>query len=202
MNPTIRQLIASCTPSKLLDMEMAELMANIDHEDRIYMFAGPGKEHYRLLAYLSHGLKDALIIEYGTYRGLSAVCLASNPQNRAISVDIEDNCKIIERPENLKIVTNPQEVVFGYFCSTCEPQFQRAGDLVLLDTNHDGIFERKLFDTFEKYNYKGAVILDDIHLTTEEHGSAMPDFWASIKQEKHDITHLGHWSGTGIVYFS
>jgi hypothetical protein len=45
-------------------------------------------------------------------------------------------------------------------------------------------------------NYKGYLLLDDIHLNFE-----MERFWGSITKEKYDITNIGHITGTGVVYF-
>ena len=75
-----------------------------------------------------------------------------------------------------------------------------------MDTYHDGVFETQVFNYLLKNNYKGIIVLDDIHWSQE-----MIDFWKKIKIEKHDITFLGHEgglgpmgniSGTGIIDFS
>jgi hypothetical protein len=51
-------------------------------------------------------------------------------------------------------------------------------------------------NTLEKNGYRGIVILDDIHLNDH-----MNTFWNNITQKKHDVTNVGHFSGTGIIIF-
>ena len=40
------------------------------------------------------------------------------------------------------------------------------------------------------------MLLDDIDLN-----QPMKEFWGIINEEKYDVSHVGHWSGTGIVIF-
>jgi hypothetical protein len=68
--------------------------------------------------------------------------------------------------------------------------------LIMLDTDHDGVFENKFYTHLKENNYKGLLFLDDIHLNPP-----MRAFWSSIAETKEDITDLGHWSGSGLVDF-
>ena len=68
--------------------------------------------------------------------------------------------------------------------------------IILLDTFHDGTFEKEFFNYLEDINYTGTLLLDDINLNKN-----MIEFWNSIDYDKDDITHIGHSSGTGSVYF-
>ncbi len=68
--------------------------------------------------------------------------------------------------------------------------------LIMLDTAHDGVFERQVYDMLEAAGYEGLLLLDDIYLNT-----AMQDFWSQISREKLDLTPIGHWSGTGLARF-
>ena len=77
-----------------------------------------------------------------------------------------------------------------------DPDFLRC-PFIFLDTDHDGIFENPFYDYLCNINWKGILLLDDIHSSSKQ----MDDFWERIKKEKHDISSLGHWSGTGLVYF-
>ena len=72
-----------------------------------------------------------------------------------------------------------------------------ASPLIMLDTNHDGVFENKFYEFLKQNSYKGLLFLDDIHLN-----QPMGEFWNAITEAKEDITDLGHWSGSGIVDFS
>jgi hypothetical protein len=68
---------------------------------------------------------------------------------------------------------------------------------ILLDTFHDGTFETVFFQYLKKIGYKGYLLLDDIKLNKE-----MVEFWDNVDIEKSDISHLGHSTGTGVVYFN
>jgi hypothetical protein len=68
---------------------------------------------------------------------------------------------------------------------------------IMLDTYHDGVFEEQFINYLDSINYKGYLLLDDIHLNFE-----MERFWGSITKEKYDLTSIGHSTGTGVVYFN
>ena len=71
-----------------------------------------------------------------------------------------------------------------------------SAKFILLDTFHDGTFEKQFYEYIESIGYSGYLLLDDIHLNTE-----MEKFWVSINRKKDDLTHIGHSTGTGVVYF-
>jgi hypothetical protein len=67
-----------------------------------------------------------------------------------------------------------------------------------------------MYEWLKQNDYKGIIIYDDIYLkkghavdgfdtTTND----MVEFWNKIPNEyKIDLTHVGHWSGTGLVSFN
>jgi hypothetical protein len=65
-------------------------------------------------------------------------------------------------------------------------------DLILLDTFHDGIFERQFMEHLKKHDWHGTIIFDDINLN-----DAMRDFWKELGGA--DFTFVGHYTGTGIL---
>ena len=67
---------------------------------------------------------------------------------------------------------------------------------IMLDTFHDGGFEREFILELLKNNYKGMVLCDDIYLNDE-----MKSFWEWVPLQKIDVSKYGHWSGTGIILF-
>ena len=69
--------------------------------------------------------------------------------------------------------------------------------LIMLDTNHNGIFEKRAYTFLKENDYKGLLFLDDIYLN-----EPMRAFWNSIADPKEDVTDLGHWAGSGLVEFS
>lgn len=145
-----------------------------------------GQEHYRLLRHIGQYYKS--IIDIGTYQGFSAYALSESGL-QVHTWDVTEHALEIKLPSNVRrwygncIYDNPRQLL--------------ESDFILLDVDHSGTFERKLIDFLISHEWKGTMILDDIHLD----GSGMPRLWDWIKLEKYDISHLGHHSGTGLVYF-
>ena len=54
---------------------------------------------------------------------------------------------------------------------------------------------KNFYDWLIKINYKGLLLFDDIHLNNE-----MRTFWNNIIHKKEDISHIGHITGTGVVW--
>ena len=52
-----------------------------------YFLEAPGKEHYRLLSYISTLYNGVTILDIGTYKGCSALALSFNPSNKVVSFD-------------------------------------------------------------------------------------------------------------------
>jgi hypothetical protein len=143
-------------------------------------------EHYDLLSTISQQYNNIRIYDIGTYKGQSALALSSNQTNLVISYDIRYFVHV-KQPSNM-------EVRIGNFYHDSE---MLKSPLIMFDIDpHNGNDERQFVDNLISQNYKGTVVFDDIHLN-----DGMKKFWSSITQEKHDYTHLGHWSGTGVVIF-
>ena len=141
-----------------------------------------GKEHYRLLAYLCSGLD--LVFDVGSYQGMSA--LAMSTAKRVISYDVQIHEKLIKpKRHNIEFkigdVRNDKELL--------------SSQLILIDTFHNGKFEREFFDFLIKKKYKGFVLFDDIRL------NHMVKFWeyAKTKGKAVDLTDIGHYTGTGLI---
>lgn len=74
---------------------------------------------------------------------------------------------------------------------------------------HDGILEHEMFVWLKNNNYKGIILYDDIFLKSGHIANGysateynMIEFWNKIPSEnKLNLTHVGHYSGTGLVYF-
>jgi len=142
------------------------------------------QEHYTLLSSLSERYTNQVLYDLGTYKGLSALALSSNPTNKIVSYDIGYFVEI-QRPENV-------EFRIGNFFTDKEIL---TSPLIMFDVDpHDGKIEKRFLDWLGLNAYRGSVVFDDIHLNDE-----MKAFWASITQEKVDYTEIGHWSGTGLV---
>lgn len=145
------------------------------------------KEHYELLACISYFMNNKLIIDAGTYQGLSAAHLAVNTSNKIVSYDIED------KNVNLEWISKPN-ITFKKMAVLDDLEFVLCSDLIFLDIDpHDGIQEQLISDALIKRNYTGVVIADDIH-----YFEGMRTWWKSLPGIKIDLTSLGHFSGTGL----
>jgi hypothetical protein len=144
-----------------------------------------GIEHYRLLTYISTLYKGVSLLDIGSYQGSSAIALSFNKKNKVISYDIDS------QPEIAEIKIPNIEFIKGDVL-----KHKISAPFILLDTYHDGTFEQEFADHLIKINYKGLVMFDDIHLNNE-----MSYFWNALKNEKYDITEIGHHTGTGIAIY-
>jgi hypothetical protein len=165
---------------------LARHVANPEHLR--YFLATDFREHYPLIACLSTRFKNSLIFDIGTNKGYSALALSYEPTNTVISYDIVE-CKELSGPDR------PARIEYRIGDVLNDARLLSA-PLIMLDTNHDGGFERVFYDYLKKHRYRGWLFLDDIHLNT-----AMIRFWNDITEPKEDLTDLGHWSGSGLVAF-
>ncbi len=157
-----------------------------------YFLSEPGEEHYKLLSYISSNVesKNVKIADLGSREGLSALALSVNPFAEVRSYDITLERIIPEIKERENIMFIEKDVL------TCVDEIAKS-DIILLDIDpHDGIKEELFLQKLIEKNFKGILICDDINLNI-----GMKTFWYKIKQPKEDYTKLGHWSGTGLVYF-
>jgi len=162
----------------------------VEDEFRRYFLDVSGREHYRLLAYLSVLYTNATFLDIGTYKGCSALALAYNPLNIVQSFDIKNNRNIINCPLNIQF--NIADILDKSYNNII-----LKSPLILLDTFHDGKFEYQFMNHLHAIGWKGTLVLDDIFLNPQ-----MTSFWNSIINQKEDATKIGHFSGTGIVIIS
>ena len=146
----------------------------------------PGKEHYKLLAWIASQFNNVTFSEVGTLDGCGALALSHNPKNKVVTYDIRFYEDRASWPKNVtaKLVddTYMDEVV--------------KSPVIFYDTMHDGVLEREFINELVKRDYKGIVVFDDIYLH-----DCMKVWWESVTQRKEDWTDIGHWSGTGVVFF-
>ena len=155
-------------------------------ESRGFFVLHPGQEHYPLLAHISTLYNNALLYDIGTYRGCSALALAYNKSNTIKSFDIVDCVQIRNTPSNI-------EWIVGNFMEQPTEEIH-SSPFIMLDIDHTGVTEQKILDFLIDNNWHGKLLLDDINLN-----QAMKNFWNNITLEKYDLTHIGHFSGTGLV---
>lgn len=157
----------------------------LDHNP-YYFHMESGKEHYRLLMYVSTLYNDEVIFDVGTNKCMSALALSYNKSNRVKTYDI---VKLL--PEN----PNVDNIEYILGDSTKDLDLEKC-PVIFLDVDHDGLYEDIFYEHLKSINWKGILILDDIHLN-----EPMKKFWNRIEEKKYDITNIGHWSGTGLVVF-
>lgn len=187
MRYDLEAIIRGATLQRVNDMpyeRISPLINSFDHYDRVY--DPPGREHYRLLCYIASQFNNEVIYDVGTWTGLSAICMASNPSNRVVSYDIGVFIEV-NRPLNLEFRVGD---IFD------EDRVLQSPFLFVDVDPHDGIFEKAFVDMLRKKKYKGLVMFDDIHLNDE-----MKAIWNDITEKKFDLTDVGHWSGTGAAIF-
>lgn len=169
-----------------------DLLPNLIHETefRDYFLSDPGREHYPLLRYISTLVEGGIFVDVGTYKGCSAVALSENISNHVYSFDIVDKNIIFPRPNNIHFHIDD---VFKY------SEIIHKADFILLDTDHDGIFEREFIKFLDTIKFNGIVMCDDINLNDQ-----MKSFWSEQLTSRtcYDLTKIGHWSGTGFIIFN
>ncbi|MGE0042232.1 MAG: hypothetical protein AB7H88_20380 [Vicinamibacterales bacterium] len=171
----------------IADVDLSRFLPHVPAEYREFFPGEPGREHYKLLAHLSTLYTGVTLVDIGTDAGCSAMALSHNPANRVISYDLVNRRRTdIELPN----------VEFRVGDALADAAEWLATPLISLDVDHDGTYEDVFYAHLTTAGYKGTLLLDDVYLN-----DAMRRFWGSITHQKADITPVGHWSGTGIVFF-
>ena len=171
-------------------MDLSELgWKVIQTQYRDYFLDPAGQDHYRLLAHISTLYSNQTVLDIGTYKGCSALALSYNKKTTVFTFDIGSFWELSEVPTNVVRVID--DVTNDKYTDLI-----RTTSFILLDTAHDGIFERKLHTLLQRLEWKGVLMLDDIALNDE-----MREYWASITEPKVNMSPVGHWSGTGMVVF-
>ena len=156
-------------------------------------------EHYRLINSLCKTLKITKVVEVGSFTGMSALIWLLNGVS-LISVDIvpwqdfEDSVlseEILVKSDFSQRVVNISDAISF---NEMMPEFT-SSNLIFLDGPKDGVFEQKIVPQLIQLLQGSGVwlLLDDIHLR------AMEPCWNDIKNEKYDLSLIGHTSGTGLV---
>jgi hypothetical protein len=166
--------------------------------DKEEFFDKSGKQHYRLLSYISTLYNNENIIDIGTHRGSSSLALSYNKSNTIYTFDIIDKVN-----QSIKDITNISFQIEDIFDRTVFDKWKEiilSCPIIFLDVDpHNGIMEYTLFTYLKDINYTGFVICDDIWYFKE----MRDNFWYKIpNSNKYDLTDIGHWSGTGIIAFN
>jgi hypothetical protein len=176
---------------RLRDLEFSGKPQYLDHlntDEHRGWWMNTKTDHYALLCWMSDQMDGVTVYDLGTFRGMSALALASNPQNRVITYDNVDwSNQRVKNPGNI-------EFVVGDFFAD---ENLLTAPFIMFDVDpHDGIIEARFLAWLQQQHYRGLVFFDDIHLNP-----AMQGIWDSITAEKHDLTEFGHYSGSGLVIY-
>ena len=171
---------------------------NLLINDKFYLLLS-GINEYRLYSYFSTMINNSIILDIGTYQGTSSISLSHNVTNMVYSYDITDHI-------NGKIVKN--NIV--YLCKNFleDKELIIKASLIVLDIKHNGKEEIEIYNKLKEYNFKGLLLVDDIHFNDRIplggiiKGYNMKRFWDYIDLPKWDLTKYGHSTGTGLVDFN
>lgn len=167
-----------------------------------YLSVFPG-EHYKFLASLVDVLRPNVVVEIGTFTGLSALAIMSAlpPDSRLITFDLVPWHEFPDTAlRQSDFVDGRLEQRIGDLASS--EYFARnrallqAATLVFVDGPKDGRFEPRFTRLLIASARPQAcfVVFDDIRLWN------MLGFWRDLDIAKCDATSVGHWSGTGICW--
>ena len=156
--------------------------------------------NYRLLKALVADRKPKLVVEIGTFEGLSSLTmLEALPEgSRIITYDLipwnrfphtvlrqQDFEKGLE--QRLGDLSSP-----SYFAS--QRDIVLEADFFYMDGPKNGRFEPEFFSLLRAERKKpGLMVWDDIRLL------GMIELWRALDLPKLDLTSYGHWTGTGVV---
>jgi hypothetical protein len=141
-----------------------------------------GKESFRLIAHMSNQLAhDDEVVHLGASGNteLFVTALMVNPYVRVASY-------------NPCITKIADDVLLRAKC-------------IVLDILEDGsgsnriLFHRNILQRLRDIGYVGVVIMDCIHKYWFD--GHFPETWSHIKETKMNMTHVGHWTGTGVILF-
>lgn len=165
----------------------------------------PG-EHYRLLSGLIKGLKPAVCVDIGTYRGCSARVMLDNnePNSRIYTFDIEDynsfDWTVLKdsdfEGERLVFIKEDlgDEEVFNKHTELLD-----SANFIMLDGPKNDVFEGLFLAQLSKANLSRKprwLFIDDIRFPN------MQKLWRRIQSPKIDLSSFGHFSGSGLVNIS
>jgi hypothetical protein len=156
----------------------------------------PGREHYKLLAWLAAKYQGRDIFDIGTHRGASALALsAGSGTNQIYSFDLEHKYPL-PRPANVTYSTDNLMEEAGY--SQWREKLLGSAFIFLDIDPHEGTRELVFIDKLRQEGYAGFIICDDIWYFKE----MRDNFWYKVPgADRVDVTAAGHWSGTGVIRF-
>lgn len=161
-------------------MEKVNLQQLIDETKKLTS----NQSYYWFLRCIVDHLRPSTIVEIGTHRGHSTMCMLSSIRNNGhlYTIDIADNFKC-EHPQLTKIISFDLDVDLSKI-----PEI----DLLFIDSTHKAAHVRKVLNKYIPYvKQYGIVLMDDIKLND------MYPVWMELTYPKMELNYL-HQSGFGI----
>lgn len=162
-----------------------------------------GKEHFKLLAYLSTKFDNIQIVDIGgTHKCRSSLALSYNPTNSVTIFDtifeIDNNSPLIKKNNIHYNNDYKNQNIFDKLENYKNTLLNSTIIFLDLDKN-DGINEFKLYEFLKINDYKGFIICDDVWHSE----NVRNNFWYKVEDDyKYDITEFGHSIGTGLITFN
>jgi predicted O-methyltransferase YrrM len=158
-------------------------------------------EHYALLAVVAREPQVKTIVDIGTWAGTGFLSFrAGNPNVNIQTFDILPweivSTMLPSNGMNETIKPLFHQHNFIHKISPYE-ELIRTADIIFIDIDpHTGIAEKELLNKILPEVKSGCwVMFDDIHLN-----QGMQTFWDACSfGEKHDLTNIGHYTGTGLI---
>lgn len=210
-------------------------LVNWTRSDYAQFAAQPaGAEHYKLLSHLASQVGAGTIVEVGTRYGAGALTLSgAAPAATVHTIDLpisrefetEVVAKSKPRPTVLRgggtaegsvtVYNEFPKIHFHKATILAQPDGAAAQQVykarfVLLDTLHEPEahpFEYEFLALLGRRNFRGLLMLDDIHLNAEMRRLWDALYWGKVpglplhKYALYDATAVGHFSGSGLVDF-
>lgn len=165
----------------------------------------PG-DHYRLLAAFIKILQPQLMLDIGTFTGLSARIMGeySNSSAEVITYDVVPYADLADSVLTPNICTGL--TIDQYLQDLSDPEMFAANadllkraDFIMCDGPKDGKFEPAFIQRLAQLEMpikQRWLFMDDIRFM------GMAGLWRAIQSPKIDLTSFGHFSGTGLVDIS
>lgn len=164
----------------------------------------PG-EHYKLLGALIEEIRPGVVVEIGTFQGLSALAMRRHlPAGaRLHTFDIvpwREIDGVALRDEDFAdgvLVQELGDLADASVLRRHAPLLQSA-EFIFVDGPKNVVFERALIAGLDRIGLplRPIVMFDDIRLWN------MLAIWQELAHPKLDLTSFGHWSGTGLVHWT
>lgn len=162
----------------------------------------PG-EHYRLLNAITKVMSPRLIVEIGTYTGLSVVSMLQGVgAGKIVTYDVvrwnDFETHLSDSIMQTGVVTQILSDLSVKENFTRNIDILSAAEIIFLDGPKNFEFERTFLKNIALLPpaHRRLLIIDDIRFLNMTH------IWGSILSPKLDLTSFGHWTGTGLVDIS